>query len=70
MRRLLFFPAMTAIRYNPIYMAFAERLNAQGKPSIVIVGAVMTKLLHIICGVLKHGQPFNPNHHNKAETTP
>ena len=28
------------------------------------------KLLHIIYGVLKHGQPFNPNHHKKAENTP
>ena len=26
----------------------------------------MTKLLHIIYGVLKHGQPFNLNHHKKA----
>jgi transposase len=50
-------------------MAFAERLKAQGKPSIVIVGAVMTKLLHIIYGVLMHAQPFNPNHHKKAEIT-
>lgn len=70
MRKLLFFPAMTAIRYNPVCKAFAARLAAQGKPPIVIVGAVMTKLLHIIYGVLKHGQPFNPNHMKKAEITP
>jgi hypothetical protein len=42
-------------------MAFAERLKVRGKPSIVIVGAVMTKLLHIIHGTLEHGRPFNPN---------
>lgn len=70
LRKCLFFPAMTAIRYNPICKAFAARLAAQGKPSIVIVGAVMTKLLHIIYGVLKHGQPFNPNQMKKAEITP
>jgi transposase len=70
LRKCLFFPAMTAIRYNPICKAFAARLAAEGKPSIVIVGAVMTKLLHIIYGVLKHGQPFNPNHLKKAEITP
>jgi hypothetical protein len=45
-------------------------VKAQGKPSIVIVGDAMTKLLHIIYGMLKHGQPLNPNHLEKAETTP
>lgn len=69
LRKCLFFPAMTAIRYNTICKDFAARLAAQGKPSIVIIGAVMNKLLHIIYGVLKHGQPFNPNHHKKAEIT-
>lgn len=69
-RKLLFFPAMSAIRFNPVCKAFAARLAAQGKPPIVIIGAVMTKLLHIIYGVLKHGQPFNPNHHRKAEIIP
>jgi hypothetical protein len=42
-------------------MAFAERLKVRGKPSILIVGAVMTRLLHIIHGALEHGRPFNPN---------
>jgi transposase len=70
LRKCLFFPAMTAIRYNPICKDFAARLAAQGKPSIVIIGAVMNKLLHIIYGVLKYGQPFNPQHHKKAQITP
>ena len=62
---------MPAIRYNPVCKAFAARLAAQSRPPIVVVvGAVMTKLLHIICGVLRHGQPFNPNHHKNAEITP
>lgn len=61
---------MTAIRYNPICKDFAAGLTAQGKPSIVIIGAVMNKLLHIIYSVLKNGHPFNPHHHKKAEITP
>ena len=69
-RKLLFFSAMTAIRYNSVCKAFAERLEALDKPPIVILGAVMIKLLHIIFGVRKHGQPFNPNHHKEAEITP
>ena len=42
----------------------------EGMPLIVIVGAIMTKLLHIICGVLRDGQPFNPNHHKNAGIPP
>jgi transposase len=56
-RKALFFPAMSAMRFNPICKAFAERLKEKGKPSIVIIGAVMTKLLHLIYGVLK-SHPF------------
>jgi hypothetical protein len=26
-----------------------------------ILGAAMRKLLHIVCGVLKSGRPFDPN---------
>jgi hypothetical protein len=37
-----------------------ERLKEKGKPSIVIIGAIMTKLLHLIYGVLKSEKPFNP----------
>jgi hypothetical protein len=36
LRKHLFFPAMSAMRYNPICQVFAARLKAQGKPQIVI----------------------------------
>ena len=65
-RRILFFPAMSAMIHNPICKAFAGRLKAQGKPPIVVLGAVMHKLLHIIFGVLKHQKPFNPNYLKKC----
>ncbi len=60
-RKALFFPAMSAMRFNPICKAFAQRLKEKGKPSIVIIGAVMTKLLHLIYGVLKNDKSFNPH---------
>jgi transposase len=69
-RKALFFPAMSAMRFNPICKAFAERLKEKGKPSIVIIGAVMTKLLHLIYGVLKSEKPFNPDILKKAQITP
>jgi transposase len=60
LRRALYMPAVVACRYNPIIKAFCTRLKAAGKPSLVIVVAAMRKLLHIVYGVLKSRQPFNP----------
>jgi transposase len=59
-RNLLYFPAMTAIRFNPVIRTFAERLRQRGKPEKVILAAAMRKLLHIAFGVLKHQSPFDP----------
>ena len=64
---LAVFPAMSAMRYNTICKAFAEQLKAQGKPQIVIIGAIMNKLLHIIYGVLKHQKPFDPEYLKNME---
>lgn len=60
LRHALYFPALTAMRHNPLLHAFAQRLRAAGKRPMVIVAAVMRKLLHQVYGVLKHQQPFNP----------
>ena len=61
LRKLLYFPAMNAVRHNPLIRAFAERLKANGKAPKLILAAAMRKLLHIAFGVLKSGQPFDPN---------
>ena len=60
LRRALYLPAMVAMRHNPAVQALAERLRARGKRPMVIVGAAMRKLLHLIDGVLKSGKPFDP----------
>lgn len=60
LRKLLYFPAMNAVRHNPLIRAFAERLRQNGKAPKLILAAAMRKLLHIAFGVLKSGQPFNP----------
>ncbi len=59
LRKALYMPAIVARRYNPVVKEFADRLKKAGKPNMVIVGAVMRKLLHIIYGVLKSGKPFD-----------
>ena len=58
LRKLLYMPGMSAMRFNPVIKAFAETLRAKGKNGKVIVVACMRKLLHIIYGVLTKQQPF------------
>lgn len=67
LRRALYFPALSALRYNPVIQALAERLRAAGKSKMTIVGAAMRKLIHIVYGVLKSGIPFDPKMAQKAQ---
>ncbi len=61
LRKALYWPAIVAMRYNPVLAAFARRLREAGKPKMVAIAAVMRKLLHLAFGVLKHQRPFDPN---------
>lgn len=62
LKRLLYFPAMVADRYNPLVAMFWNRLKAQNKPGKVIVVACMHKLLAIAYGVLRSGKLFNADY--------
>ena len=57
--KALYMPAMVAVRFNPAIAALSERLLSRGKSKMAILGAAMRKLLHIVYGVLKSGQPFD-----------
>ena len=58
LRKALYFPALTALRWNPTIRAVRARLQAAGKPPMVIVGAAMRKLIHLAYGVLKTGRAY------------
>jgi transposase len=60
LRRGLYFPAMSALRHNPIIREMGERLSAAGKTKMVILGAAMRRLLQIAFGVLRSAKPFDP----------
>lgn len=60
LRKALYFPSMSARQHNPIVRTFCERLSVRGKQTMVIQGAAMRKLLHIVYGVWKKGRPFDP----------
>jgi transposase len=59
LRKSLYMPALVAVRFNPIMLAFYEKLLAKGKPKKVALVAVMRKLLVLAYGVLKSGKPFD-----------
>ena len=62
LRKALYMPALVSIRYNPLMIAFYQRLKEKGKNGKVIVCAIMRKLVHVIFGVLKSGKMYDPNH--------
>ncbi|MES2263227.1 MAG: IS110 family transposase [Pseudomonadota bacterium] len=59
LRKILYFPAMSAMRCNLAAQALTERLRLTGKPGKLIVAAIMRKMIHWMMGVLKSGTPFN-----------
>lgn len=60
LRKALYLPAVSALRWNPTIRAVRARLHAAGKPPMVIIGAAMRKLIHLAYGVLKSGKPYEP----------
>lgn len=66
LRKGLYFPALSAKQHNPIVRDFCLRLKQKGKATMAIIGAAMRKLLHLVYGVLKTQQPFNPHYLEKA----
>lgn len=62
LRKAVYFPAIVAKNHNPLMQEFCAKLKRKGKHTMVIIGAIMRKLLHIIFGVLKHEQKFNPEY--------
>jgi transposase len=59
LRKALFLPTQTAVRFNPILKGFFERLVKAGKPKMQAIGACMRKLVMVCYGVLKNRAPFD-----------
>lgn len=61
-RRLMFFPAMAAIRTEPRFRTFYDGLVARGKPTRVAMVAVMAKLLRVAYACVLKDQPYDANY--------
>jgi transposase len=68
LRKALYMPTLTAVRFNPLLRSFFARLVAAGKPRMQAVGACMRKLAMICYGVLKNRTPFDPEWASKTAT--
>ena len=60
LRKALYYPAISACRFNPLVRTFYQRLLAAGKPKMVALLAAMHKLLVLIYAVVRSGKPFDP----------
>lgn len=67
LRKALYYPALSALTWNPIIKGLADRLTKRLKPKMVIVGAAMRKLLVLAYGVLHSRQPFSPDFTSKRQ---
>jgi transposase len=60
LRRVLYMPAVVAMRYSKPLKPFVERLQAKGKPSKVVIVAIMRKLLVLAYTLLRNKTTFDP----------
>jgi transposase len=70
LRRGLYLPAVTALRWNPLIRQLYDRLRERGKCKMVALGAAMHKLLRLAYGVLKSNLPFDPSYHLRFQFPP
>lgn len=58
LRSALYMPALVAIQHEPNVRAFYDKLIGRGKKPLQAIVAVMRKLLHAICGMLRNDRDF------------
>jgi len=63
-RRALYMATLVAVRFNPVFKAFYQRLLAAGKPKKVALVAAMRKMLTILNAIAKSGQHWNESLHS------
>ena len=59
LRRALYMPSLSAVRFDPHLRAFYQTLKTRHKTGLQALMAVERKLLHAIYGIFKSGQPYD-----------
>lgn len=66
-RKVLFMPALDCIHRENYFTSFYNRLRKKGKTHRQAQVAVMRKMLHTACGVLKNQNPFDKDWAKKTQ---
>jgi len=61
LRKALSMCAVVASTHDPAIRAYAQHLRQRGKPAKVVLTAVMRKLLHMVYGILKTEEVYDPS---------
>lgn len=61
LREVLYMCAVVASTHDPAIRALAQRMQQRGKPAKVVLTAVMRKLLHLVYGILKSEEAYDPS---------
>lgn len=59
LRRALYMPALSAVRFDPHLRTFYQALRQRHKTGLQALMAVARKLLHAIYGIFKSGRPYD-----------
>ena len=59
-RNVLFMAALVAIRHNPLFKAFYDRLTKRGSPKKLAIVAVIRKLLTVLNAIIRDNTPWRP----------
>jgi transposase len=59
LRRALYMPTLSAVRFDPHMRAFYQALRERHKTGLQALMAVARKLLHAIYGIFKSGRPYD-----------
>ena len=65
MCKALYMPALVALRNDPLFKTFSDRIKLNGLVPKAVVGACMHRPAMLIYGVLCSGQPFDVDFEKK-----
>jgi transposase len=70
LRKALYFPALVAIKHNPRFKTFADRLAQRGLSKMAVICAVIHKMLRTAFAILKNQTNYDPSHSSTHKSSP